>query len=180
MPRGEGEQGEQRHQELQQAGPPWLLHHLERKIFTRLERRWLPKALKSTIIISHPVTITNLCIYFAWSMQLMLCHCIGGEILECGVNFDNSYDGYSCLRSAVYWKVFAFYNKLVHSPLIFTMMSMTVLTIWVDSQWWQWQWWLWRFWPYVQLYNDDNDNVNDEECDHMGSFRSGRLKEVLE
>ena len=29
-------------------------------------------------------------------------NCIGGEILGCGVNFDNSYDGYSCFLSAVY------------------------------------------------------------------------------
>ena len=61
----ESQQGQLCDEQLQQAGPPWLLHHLERKILTRLERRWLPKALKSIIIISDTVTITNLCIYFA-------------------------------------------------------------------------------------------------------------------
>ena len=38
----EGEQGQQCHQELQQAGSPWFLHHLERKILAGLERRGLP------------------------------------------------------------------------------------------------------------------------------------------
>ena len=45
-----------------------------------------------------------------------------------------------------------------------TMMLMTILTI-------------------CAVYNDndnDNDSVNDDNSDHMGSFRSGRLKEVLE
>ena len=33
VPRAKGDKGEQRDQELQQAGPPWLLHPLERQIF---------------------------------------------------------------------------------------------------------------------------------------------------
>ena len=44
-----GEQSQQRDQELQQAGPPRLLHPLECQVLERLDWRRLSEAMKSTI-----------------------------------------------------------------------------------------------------------------------------------
>ena len=52
----EGEEGEPGDQDVQQAGCPWVLLHLERQTFTRLEQRRLPGCLRAGNHSSSPHT----------------------------------------------------------------------------------------------------------------------------
>ena len=61
LPWNEGEQGELRHKELQQAGSPWLLLLMECQILPRLEWWRLSQAMsEEQIISSHSATIISI------------------------------------------------------------------------------------------------------------------------
>ena len=61
LPWNEGEQGEQRHKELQQAGSPWLLLLMECQILPRLEWWRLSEAMiEEQVISSHSDTLISI------------------------------------------------------------------------------------------------------------------------